>query len=431
MDVDGERWTVVAWYVQEQGISQIGTGSSGGRTIQHALRQVQGEASHQRDVWHLCHRAARVQGQLDRALEAEHERVEMIRRHAEHEAEGKRRRSRRPQATLSEQKVLLTQITAVTEGGHSLCQVWHTLREVVVSHTAIVVSRAERQGESEALLNLLDELAPLALPSLQGRSQTLATQICLALPQTLLCARRLDAIHEQAVQALGPEAVAVLAWIWPRRAVRGPTSMHLLQGVRPTWHTVASELLVDWDRAARASSAVEHWQSVFGLMWPFITSFRLACVLCWLFGIITGRLFIVSTRVFPLSNGPDHPSLIPIGWQLWTLPFRLFDCANVLHGCEPCLTKSNLWWTMLWPASDTGRWNEGGVCRVNPVKRILSCGIYSRWKQLGREAQRGAEPGTVSGQADPRVAQRISLSSDMACVHPAVLYASGGVFLRL
>jgi hypothetical protein len=262
VEVDGERWTLVVWDVHEQGISQMGTVRDGGRAIQQAVRQVQGEASHQRDVWHLFPLAAQVHGRLDRALEAEHERLEVIRRHAEHDAEGKRRRGRRPKATLSEQKVLLTQITAVTEGGRSLCQELHTVLEVVVSHTDIVLSSTERQGEIEALLDLLDELAPLALPALQGHRETLAKQIRLALPQTLLCARRLDAIQEQVVQTLGPEAVALLAWAWQRRAVRGPTSTHLLQGVRPTWQTVASELLAAWDQAVRARSAVENWHRI-------------------------------------------------------------------------------------------------------------------------------------------------------------------------
>jgi hypothetical protein len=43
-EVDGDRWTLVLWYVQEQGINRIGTVSDGGRAIQQALSQVEGEA---------------------------------------------------------------------------------------------------------------------------------------------------------------------------------------------------------------------------------------------------------------------------------------------------------------------------------------------------------------------------------------------------
>lgn len=121
-----ERWTVVLWSVQEYGISWMGTVSDGGRAIQQALSQMEGETSHHRDGWHLFPLAAQVQGRLDRALEAEHERVEVIQRHAEQTARGTCRRGRRPNATVSEQKVLLTQMTTVTEGARSLCQEWHT-----------------------------------------------------------------------------------------------------------------------------------------------------------------------------------------------------------------------------------------------------------------------------------------------------------------
>src|SRR5260221_13836080 len=58
VEVDGESWTRLVWYLQEQGISRLGTVSDGGRAIQEALSQVQGQEQHQRDVRHLFHVAA-------------------------------------------------------------------------------------------------------------------------------------------------------------------------------------------------------------------------------------------------------------------------------------------------------------------------------------------------------------------------------------
>src|SRR5258706_7779288 len=58
VEVDGESWTLLLWYLQEQSISRLGTVSDGGRAIQEALSQVQGQEQHQRDVWHLLHVAA-------------------------------------------------------------------------------------------------------------------------------------------------------------------------------------------------------------------------------------------------------------------------------------------------------------------------------------------------------------------------------------
>lgn len=262
VEVDGESWTLVLWYLQEQGISRAGTVSDGGRAIQQALSQVDGEVSHQRDVWHLFHLAAQVQGRLDRAVKTEQDRLDLIQRQAEDQAQGKRRRGRRPKATLSEQQTLLSQMCSLTEGVRYLCQELHTLLEVVVPHGDRVLRSTQRQRELEALLDLLDELASLALPALASQIQMLSKQLRLALPQTLLFARRLDTMQEQATRALGPEAVALLAWAWLRRTVLGPTSAHLLQGIHPSWRAVASELLTAWDQAVRASSAVENWHSI-------------------------------------------------------------------------------------------------------------------------------------------------------------------------
>ena len=262
VEVDGESWTVVLWYLHEQGISSLRTVSDGGRAIQEALSQVQGQQNHQRDVWHLFHVAAQVQGRLDRAVKTEHERLSLIQRQAERQAAGQRTRGRHPKATLGEQTELLAQMGYVADGVRYLCQQLHTLLEVVVPCSDHVLSSTQRQGEIEALLDLLDELVPCATAALQRPMQMLSKQIRLALPQTLLFARCLDTMQEQAAHVLGSEAVALLAWAWLRRAVLGPTSKQLLQELDPAWRASASDLLAAWDQAVRASSAVENWHSI-------------------------------------------------------------------------------------------------------------------------------------------------------------------------
>src|SRR5258708_5153798 len=262
VEVDGESWTLLLWYLQEQGISRLGTVSDGGRAIQEALSQVHGEEQHQRDVWHLFHVAAQVQGRLDRAVQAEQDRLLSIQRQADAQALGRRRRGRRPKATLAEQEACLAQMSYVADGVRYLCQELHTLLEVVVPLSDCLLSSEHRQGEIVTVLELLDELVPSATAALQGQLRMLAKQVRLALPQALLFARRLDAIQEQASRVLGAEAVALLSWAWLRRAVLGPTSEHLLQSIHPAWRAVASHLLAAWDQAVRASSAVENWQSI-------------------------------------------------------------------------------------------------------------------------------------------------------------------------
>jgi hypothetical protein len=132
---------------------------------------------------------------------------------------------------------VLTRMTSVADGVRSLCQ---EVQEVVVPHGGRVLSSQERQGEREALLDLLDERAPLALPTVQKPVHVLSKQIRLALPHALVCARCLDAIQDQAAPALGAGAVALMAWAWLRRAVRGPTSNALLHALDPAWRALAS-----------------------------------------------------------------------------------------------------------------------------------------------------------------------------------------------
>ncbi len=260
--VDGESWTLLLWYLQEQGITRSCTVSDGGRAIQEAVSQVHAESCHQRDVWHLFHVAAQVQGRLDRAVQGEQDRLFTIQRQAERAANGIRTRGRRPKTTMAQQKACLAQMSYVADGVRYLCQELHTLLEVVVPQPDRLLTSELRQGEIVTVLDLLDELVPSATPALQGQLQMLAKQVRLALPQTLLFARRLDGVQEQANQQLGPKAVALLAWAWLRRSVLGPTTHDLLQSIDPAWQAVAQTLLSCWDQAVRASSAVENWHSI-------------------------------------------------------------------------------------------------------------------------------------------------------------------------
>src|SRR5260370_5304764 len=150
----------------------------------------------------------------------------------------------------------------VAEGVRYLWQELHRLLEVAVPLSDGLLTSERRQGEIVTVLDLLDELVPSASTALQGQLQMLAKQIRLALPQTLLFARRLDAIQEQASRVLGSEAVALLAWAWLRRAVLGPTSEHLLQSIRPAWRAVASGLLPALDQPLPPSIAAQNLHSI-------------------------------------------------------------------------------------------------------------------------------------------------------------------------
>src|SRR4051794_11813767 len=102
VEVDGESWTLVWWYLQEQGLVCDGSVSDGGAAIHEALSQVQRLASHQRDVWHLLHVGSQIQGRLERALKQAQERLPAIQRQAQRLAMGQKARGRAPKSDVGE-----------------------------------------------------------------------------------------------------------------------------------------------------------------------------------------------------------------------------------------------------------------------------------------------------------------------------------------
>lgn len=275
VEVDGESWTLVLWYLQEQGINTSSTVSDGGRAIADALCQTQRDGRHQRDVWHLFHCAAQVQGRLDRVREAEQHRLEKLQKRAEAEASGKPLRGKRSKLTIAEQQFQLTQISSVADGVRYLCQELHTLLEVVVPrfahNSAQCLTSVQRYHEIITIVALLDELALMTSENMQGHIQMLSKHIRLALPEALFFARQLDAKQDQARHALGSQAMALVAWAWLRRAWLGPTNQEVVQGFDPAWQAIAADLFATWDHAVRASSAVENWHSI---LRPYLSAHR-------------------------------------------------------------------------------------------------------------------------------------------------------------
>ncbi len=64
------------------------------------------------------------------------------------------------------------------------------------------------------------------------------------------------------VSSWGQGPCTRLRWAWQRRAILGPTSQKLLEGIPADWRPLAARLLAAWDGAVRASSAVENWHSI-------------------------------------------------------------------------------------------------------------------------------------------------------------------------
>ena len=265
VEVDGESWILVWWYLQEQGVQCSRSASDGGRAIAQAFDQLERLSQNQRDVWHVLDFASHVQGRCTRVLQRLLDRLPIIQRQAERIAQGKKALGRAPETDVAGHEARIAQATYATEALGYLSQELKSLLEVVVlrSHPqAYVISSAERESEMQTWLSLLAELAEVALPAMKNEIQSLAKHVRLALPHLLLFAADLDEPLRQASERLGPQAVYLIAWAWQHHQVLDFTTKELLDGFDPAWRETAHVLLQAWEHAVRASSAVENWHSI-------------------------------------------------------------------------------------------------------------------------------------------------------------------------
>ena len=254
------------WYLHEQGVSALGTVSDGGRAIQEALRTTKTLSTHQRDVWHILHLAGQVQARLERVVQAEEERRQVIGRQEQHQAStGKKTTGRPAKATASEQEQRLRQLHRVHDGVAYLFAQLRSLLEIVVlsqQSQPRLLSAPARRGEVETVLDLLEELVQSAPAAVRKEVQKVSKQVRLALPALLCFAEALEVHQQEAVAVLGEEAVGLIGWAWQRRTILGKQPRHLLDGLHPAWHEQAARLLDAWQGAVRASSVVENWHSI-------------------------------------------------------------------------------------------------------------------------------------------------------------------------
>jgi transposase-like protein len=131
--VDGESWTLVLGYLQEQGIVCRGSVSDGGRAIADGLQTSKATRTHQRDVWHLLHLAAQVQARVERVVQAEEERWLVIERQEQQQAStGSRAVGRPAKTTSSQQEQFLIELHRLLAAVRYLFAQLRELLEVVV-----------------------------------------------------------------------------------------------------------------------------------------------------------------------------------------------------------------------------------------------------------------------------------------------------------
>jgi hypothetical protein len=263
--VDTESWTILLWYMQDQGVDWKTAASDGGGAIAEAVGVVKAASRQQRDEWHILYFGSQIQGRVDRYLIKLQEQLPTVHRQAERMAQGKKPLGANPRTNVGEHEAQIRQAEYMAGAWRYLLSQLHQLLEVVVlgptSQQGILDSES-RKTEIETLLELIDDLAQEAPKTVKQEIHPWYKHVQSALPRLLLFARDLDQIQQMVRSALGDEALHLMGWAWQRRRILGPSRASLLEGFPPSWRPIASQLFSAWDTAVRASSAVENWHSV-------------------------------------------------------------------------------------------------------------------------------------------------------------------------
>ena len=292
--VDAESWTLLLWQMHKQGLRWNCIVSDGGKAIQSAVddfkpiqdegddcKPIQDEVQelppkqvHQRDVWHVLDECQKVQRRLDRQVEEWQNQTKTVRGQAARVAAGKKPLGVNPKTDVQAHVALVKQAEHVASGVRYLRHELQRLLSVVVLVTLpepSLLSSHQRREELDTLLDLLAELYKVAPTKMQGEVGRLHDHIQSALPRLLGFVEDLDAVHEIALQEIGPAAVHLIGWAWLHRAILGQRSQLLVNDFPPEWRACVSALLCTWDQAVRSSSCVENWHSV---LRPFLAVHR-------------------------------------------------------------------------------------------------------------------------------------------------------------
>src|SRR3954468_4097937 len=157
--VDTESWTLVLWLAQARGLRWHTTIGAGGAAIEAAVRAVDPTGQHRRDVWHVLHACAQVQGRLDRRVAQVEAQTASVQRQVARIAAGQRPLGRNPRTDLGAHRAACAQARAVADALRFLTGLLHDFLEVVVLTPTDLLDAAGRERELTAVLALLDEVA--------------------------------------------------------------------------------------------------------------------------------------------------------------------------------------------------------------------------------------------------------------------------------
>jgi hypothetical protein len=269
--VDSESWELMLLQMEDNGLQLRMIVSDGGKAIGRAVREITPKVIHQRDVWHVLHEGQKVQERVDRALKALRQRTPAVERNAKRVEAGKKPLGRNPQTNVQAHVCHVQHMEYIATSLRYLCSELQRLLEIVVLADHGILTSQERSEEINTLLELFTELYEVTPPPLNKHVKKLIRHVHLALPGLLAFCQGLDAVEQEALTQLGPQACHLIGWAWLQRAILGPQTKQLVADFAPAWQPVVAKLFAAWDQAVRSSSAVENWHSV---LRPFIAVHR-------------------------------------------------------------------------------------------------------------------------------------------------------------
>lgn len=262
LPVDAESWTLLLWLAQERGLSWHTIVSDGGDALRSACQVVDPQGCHQRDVWHLFHTWNQTLRRVQRRLNSLQAQTATVERQAARIAAGRKPRGGRPRSDLGAHQAEVAQVQRTEADLRILGQELQHVLAVVVLDGSAVQDLTRRKQDLAALLELLAEVREQTLASLQGELGRLHTQVRLAQAAALAFVAHLDQVQQDMALVLGSDGLALLAWAWQRRSVLEMDAAKLVAGLPERWQTAARVVIEAWERATRASSAVENWHSI-------------------------------------------------------------------------------------------------------------------------------------------------------------------------
>jgi transposase-like protein len=260
--VDAESWTLLLWLAQERGLRWQATVSDGGDALRAACQTVDPHGHHQRDVWHLFHFFNQIQRRVTRRLTTLQARTATVARQAARIAAGQKPRGGHPRTDLAAHQAEVAQVQQTDADLRVLGQELQRVLAVVVLDQRGVQDQARRQQDLAALVDLVVEVQAQAGTPLHAEIGRLHTQLRLAQAAVLTFVARLDQVQHDMAVVLGQDGLALLAWAWQRRGVLEMDAAQLVAALPAQWQAAARVVVQAWERAGRASSAVENWHSI-------------------------------------------------------------------------------------------------------------------------------------------------------------------------